>query len=366
VVEIDPFDPDSTPAKRTALGRIKHEGAALSIAPDNRIVFYMGDDERNEYVYKFVTNRPYNPDDREANFGLLDSGTLYVAKFNADNSGEWLALVHGQNGLTPENGFADQAEVLVKTRQAADRAGATMMDRPEWIAVHPKTKEVYVTLTNNSRRGTTPPSSNKPDGTTSAASARPPVDASNPRAANNHGHIVRWRETGNDPTATTFNWDIFVLAGDPQSAVETNQGNIRGDIFSAPDGLWIDERGILWIQTDMSTSAMYNPDPKFTTAIKNTEWQNFGNNQMLAADPSTGEIRRFLTGPVGCEVTGVVSTPDGKTLFVNIQHPGEPLSGSQSVNAANNVTFYSSFPDGGRPRSCTVVITKNDGGVIGN
>ncbi len=363
VVEIDPFNPNSTPVKRTAMGRIKHENAAFLIASNNRIAFYMGDDERNEYIYKFVTRDAYNPTNRDANRNLLDNGTLYVARFNADGTGTWLALVHGQNGLTAANGFANQAEVLVKTRQAADRAGATMMDRPEWVATDPRTQTVYCTLTNNSRRGTNPPSSNNPNGTTSAASARPPVDASNPRAANNHGHIIRWRDANGDPTATTFTWNIFVLAGDPASSVATNKGDIKGDIFSAPDGLWIDRRGRLWIQTDVSTGSLYHP----TLAPNNTEWRNFGNNQMLAADPTTKEVRRFLTGPVGCEVTGVITTPDGRTMFVNIQHPGEPVASNADDNVATNPSRYSSWPDGGtnRPRSATVVITKSDGGPIG-
>jgi secreted PhoX family phosphatase len=361
VVEIDPFDPSSTPVKHTAMGRIKHENAAYLVAADNRVAFYMGDDERNEYIYKFVAQNPYTPGNAAANRGLLDQGTLYVAKFNEDGTGQWLALEHGQNGLTPENGFADQAEVLIKTRQAADRAGATMMDRPEWIAAHPTTGEVYATLTNNSRRGGDPASGNNPDGSTSAGAARPPVDAANPRSSNIHGHIIRWRENNGDPTGAGFTWDIFVLAGDPASSKETSKGNINGDIFSAPDGLWIDPDGRVWIQTDVSTGSLYNP----TLAPDNTDYQNFGNNQMLAADPTTGEIRRFLTGPIGCEVTGVITTPDQRTMFINIQHPGEPIGINQDDNTADNVTRFSTWPDGGRPRSATVVITKDDGGIIG-
>lgn len=361
VVEIDPFDPGSTPVKHTAMGRIKHENAAFLVGADNRVAFYMGDDERNEYIYKFVTRDPYDRNDRDANRGLLDNGTLYVAKFNADGTGEWLELVHGQNGLTVENGFADQADVLVRTRQAADRVGATMMDRPEWVATDPATQRVYCTLTNNSRRGGEPPSSNKPDGTTSAASARPPVDAANPRSANDHGHIIRWRDDNGNLASTTFTWDLFVLAGDPSSGAANLQGNIKGDIFSAPDGLWIDPQGRIWIQTDVSTSSIWHP----TLAPNNTKWQNFGNNQMLVANPSTGEVRRFLTGPVGCEVTGIDMTPDGRTLFINIQHPGEPVGINQNVNTADQPTRFSTWPDGGRPRSATVIITRNDGGAIG-
>lgn len=351
VVEFDPFDPNSVPVKRTALGRIKHEGAVSTLATDNRVVIYMGDDERNEYIYKFVSSGTYNAANRAANANLLDAGTLYVAKFKSDGSGEWLPLVFGQNGLTTANGFASQAQVLIRTRQAADRAGATMMDRPEWIAVHPTTKEVYCTLTNNSRRGGT--SSNAADGSTAAASARPPVDAANPRANNVYGHIVRWRETGGDPAATTFQWDLFVQAGDPAASDAAKRGNIVGDTFGSPDGLWFDNDGRLWIQTDISTSTLNSGD-----------YANIGNNMMLCADWRTGEIRRFLTGPKGCEVTGVVTTPDGKTMFVNIQHPGEP---SSERNDPANVNAVSTWPDGvgRRPRSGTVVITRDDGGVIG-
>lgn len=356
-VEIDPWNPNSVPVKRTALGRFKHEGAWPAVGADNTVVFYQGDDERNEYVYKFVCEKKYNPRNRAANRDLLDTGTLYVAKFNSDGTGQWLPLVWGQNGLTAANGFADQAEVLVKTRQAADRVGATMMDRPEWIAVHPTTNEVYVTLTNNSRRGTNPPSSNTPDGNFSGGSRRPPVDAANPRANNIYGHILRWRETGGNVAATTFEWDIFVECGDKADPNPNEQGNINGDDFGAPDGLWFDKDGRLWIQTDQQGDAA-------------GDWVNIGSNTMLCADPSTKEIRRFLTSPPNCEVTGVVTTPDGKTMFVNVQHPGEDWSGS--------FTNKSTWPDNGnngpttlsggpviKPRSCTFVVTRDDGGVIG-
>lgn len=355
VVEIDPFDPTSTPVKRTALGRFKHENALVVVGPDRKVAVYMGDDERNEYVYKFVCARRLSPGRRNTN--LLDDGTLYVAKFNSDGSGQWLPLVWGQNGLTPANGFADQGEVLIKCRQAADRLGATMMDRPEWMAVHPRTREVYVTLTNNNRRGTTPPSSNNPDGTTTAGSARPPVDAANPRPDNRYGHIIRWRETGGDVGALTFEWDIFVLCGDKLDPDLNHQGNIDGDDYGAPDGLWFDKDGRLWIQTDQQGNAL-------------GDWVNIGGNAMLAADPATGETRRFLTSPPYCEVTGVISTPDGRTMFVGIQHPGEDWVGSFTAN--------SSWPDNGangpttasaqgpaKPRSSVIVITKDDGGVIG-
>ncbi len=356
VVEFDPYSPYREPVKRTALGRIKHEGATCTLAKDNRAVVYMGDDERNEYAYKFVSAGKYIPDNVATNRDLLDSGTLYVARFNDDGTGAWLPLVYGTDGLTAANGFSSQAEVLIKTRQAADRLGATMMDRPEWIAVHPATKEVYCTLTNNSRRGGTPPSFNKADGTSTANSANPATDKANPRANNVYGHIIRWREAGGDPAAATFNWDIFLLAGDPDlnAGNAAKSGNVKGDKFGSPDGLWFDYFGMLWIQTDISTSVLNTGD-----------YAQIGNNMMLAADSATGEVRRFLTGPAGCEVTGVSTTPDGKTMFVNIQHPGEPST--ERSDPAKPLAI-STWPDGaaaGRPRAATVVVRKDDGGVVG-
>ena len=339
VVEIDPYDATSTPVKHTALGRVAHEGATVTLARDGRVVVYMGDDSQNEYIYKFVSRDAYNPASRGANFALLDSGTLYVGKFNSDGSGQWLELSQGVNGLDAASGFPSQAEVVTFTRLAADRAGATKMDRPEWVAVHPQTGEVFVTLTNNTTRGNT-----------GAA-----VDAANPRANNVYGHILRWNETGGDAAALAFRWNIFVLAGDPRSTDPAKRGNIKGDAFGSPDGLWIDGRGVLWIETDVSTST-----------INSGDYANLGNNQMLAADPLTGEIRRFLTGPRGCELTGVHGTPDGSTLFVSIQHPGEPGSGD---NNPGNTGAISTWPDGpgvARPRSATIAIRREDGGVIGS
>lgn len=372
VVEIDPYNPNSTPVKRTALGRFKHEGAWVVAGADKTVAVYMGDDERNEYIYKFVCANKYNPANRAANRNLLDSGTLYVARFNADGSGAWLPLVWGQNGLTPENGFANQGEVVIKCRQAADRLGATMMDRPEWGAVHPDTREVYMTLTNNSRRGNTPASSNKPDGTTTAASTNPPVDAANPRPDNDYGHIIRWREASGDVAATSFAWDVFVKCGDKFASTAGKTlpasynpaghdgyvGNINGDDYGAPDGLWFDKDGRLWIQTDQQGDAK-------------GDWVNIGGNSMLCADPVSGETRRFLTSPPNCEVTGVVTTPDGKTMFVGIQHPGEDWAtnftdnSSWPDNGANGATSFSALATVYKPRSGVVVITKKDGGVIG-
>ncbi|PMB42994.1 twin-arginine translocation pathway signal protein [Fischerella thermalis CCMEE 5330] len=356
VVEIDPYDPQSKPVKRTALGRFKHESAQVVVDDNNYVAFYMGDDERNEYIYKFVCARPLNRFNRAANSDMLDHGVLYVAKFKDDGTGEWLPLVYGQGGLIPENGFRSQAEVLVKTRQAADRVGATMMDRPEWTAVRPRVGgfqeiEVYCTLTNNNRRGTTPPSSNEPDGTTSAGSARPPVDAANPRPDNRYGHIIRWREDGRSVTATTFTWDLFVECGDKLDPDPNHVGNINGDDFGAPDGLWFDDFGRLWIQTDQAGNGL-------------GDWKNIGGNVMMCADPNTKQIRRFLTSPMNCEVTGVITTPDGKTMFVNIQHPGEDAVASNPIQFSN-WPHSQGYGPSGRPRSSTVVITREDGGIIG-
>ncbi len=375
VVEVDPFDPKSVPVKRTALGRIKHESAQFVADSQNRVAFYQGDDQVNEYIYKFVCTRPFTPNNRAANRDMLDDGILYVAKFNADGTGTWIPLIHGQNGLTAANGFADQGEVLVKTRQAGDRVGATMMDRPEWCAARPRTLgfqeiEVYCALTNNSRRGRLPTSVNPVDGT-STGSANPPVDAANPRPENLYGQIIRWRETGQSVAALTFTWDLFVEAGDKQTtrvinaanfnpATATNpapaagdqyRGNINGDDYSSPDGLWFDDFGRLWIQTDHSGDGA-------GTMV------NFGSNTMSCANPNTGETRRFLTAPTDCEVTGVIVTPDHKTMFVNIQHPGDRGTPANPT-LGSNWPHTQGYGPSGRPRSSTVVITRDDGGVIG-
>jgi uncharacterized protein len=385
IVEIDPFNPDSMPVKRTALGRFKHESVQYVVDVDSRIAFYMGDDERNEYIYKYVARRKYNAQRRFLNRGLLDDGVLYVARFEADGTGIWLPLVPGTVGVdgvalrdNPNFSAASDAEVqakiLIKTRMAADAVGATMMDRPEWTGARPRIAgfeevELYCTLTNNNRRGTSTPSVNAADGSTAAGSARPPVDAANPREDNDYGHIIRWRENGRSVAATGFTWDLFVQAGDSKtgkSALPTNdyKGNIVADPagsadYGAPDGLWFDDFGRLWVQTDQAGDAA-------------GDWVNIGANCMVCADPNTGITRRFLTAPPNAEVTGVTMTPDGRTMFVGVQHPGED-------STAANPTQFSNWPqsqwavkaDGvtplpaGRPRSSVVVITKDDGGVIG-
>jgi len=333
VVEIDPFRPNAVPVKRTALGRFAHEGVIFAPAvPGKPVVCYSGDDARFEYIYKFVSAKPYDP--ATASGALLDEGTLYVAKFNDDGTGEWLPLVFGQGPLTPANGFTSQADVLVNTRLAADKLGATKMDRPEWGAVDPGTGLVYFTLTNNSRR------------------KAEQVNAANPRAGNEFGHIIRWREAGDDHAATRFTWDIFVLAGDTKDSKDkAGKPLAESAIFACPDGLWFDPDRRLWIQTDMSEDNLYKG-----------KLAPFGSNQMLCANPDTGEIRRFLVGPPGQEITGVITTPDQRTMFVNVQHPGAHTS--KEDFAAGKLGSH--WPDGkGYPRSATLVITREDGGIIG-
>lgn len=333
VVEFDPYDPASTPVKRTALGRFAHENVAHKVADDGRVAFYSGDDNEFEYIYKFVTRDRWDGTQGSQHGKLLDDGTLYVARFDENGDGRWLPLVFGQNGLTVENGFNDQADVLIHARMAADIVGATPMDRPEWITAHPQTGEVFVSLTKNTERGDDDKASRDP---------------ANPRNDNQFGHLIKFSEA--DATTQTFDWQVFVLGGAGE-----------GEQFANPDGLYIDDRGVLWIQTDVSASV-----------INDGVFKPFGNNQMLAADPLTGEIHRFLTGPVGCEVTGVIMTPDMKSMWVNIQHPGELpavlkeqgiIKTPQNPNAASN---WPDFHDDGRPRSATVLITKHDGGVIGS
>lgn len=332
VVEIDPMDPASTPIKRTALGRKCTESATCTLTRDGRVAVYMGDDARFEFIYKFVSRDRVRPGGYAANRDLLDHGTLYAARFDASGQGAWLELTNG------DNGHADQAEVLVHARLGASARGATPMDRPEWVAIHPRTAEVFVSLTNNSQRG---------------APGRPAVDAANPRANNLGGHIMRWTEAGADAAATTFTWSHFVLAGDPAvPGTDTRYPSPQADAFGAPDGLHFDSAGLLWIQTDMSGQA-----------IGKGTYANLGNNALLCADLATGSIKRFLTGPNGSEITGCVVTPDRSTLFVNIQHPGET---SDSGGArANSAWPDGSEPGSARPRSAIVAVRRRNGGAVG-
>ncbi len=343
IVELDPMDPLSTPVKRTALGRAAHEGAWVAVTQDGRAVVYSGEDARFEYIYRFVSRDRIAPGGNgktaaQANAELLDHGTLYVARFDADGQGRWLPLNHGVGPLTAANGFADAGEVLIKARQASDLLGATRMDRPEWLAIDNATRWVYCALTNNEQRGDP---------------GKPGPDAANPRANNTMGHIIRWREAG-DFDGDSFEWNHLLLAGDPANLRPEARGSVLGDAFASPDTLAFDPRGVLWIGTDISTRS-----------IGKHEMTRLGNNQLLACNPDTGEVRRFLVGPVGCELTGATWTPDGRTLFVNIQHPGEAPS---DRNDPADPRRYSNWPDFnpiGRPRSATVVVRRVDGGVIG-
>jgi secreted PhoX family phosphatase len=332
IVEIDPYDPNFVPKKRTALGRTKHEGGETAIAKDGRVVVYVGDDERFDYVYKFVTAGKFNPDNRAANFNLLDAGTLYVAKYNPDGSGQWIPMVFGQGPLTAANGFASQGDVCILTRQAADLLGATKMDRPEDIQLNPVNGKVYAVFTNNTNRG---------------AANQPAPDPANPRASNAHGHIIEMTEAGNDPAATTFRWEILMLCGDPNVAA---QGAKYGDgepstisPVSAPDNICFDNAGNLWIATDGQINTFRMNDGVYAVALEG---------------PERAVPKMFFSGVPGGEICGPAFTPDNQTFLCAIQHPGE----GGHPNAP-----LSSWPEGSQPtRPAVVIVTKKNGGVIGS
>ena len=321
VVEIDPNNPTSTPKKHTALGRLKHENAEFAEAADGRAVVYTGDDQVFQHLYKYVSARPWREMFHRGE-NPLEDGTLYVAVFNDDGTGVWKALTPATvAGMT-------LAEILINTRVAADAVQATEMDRPEWVAVHPTLPGVaYGTFTNNSGRTTT--------------------SAANPRKSNRHGHILRWQGANGDHGATDFVWSIYLLAG-RGSGTGDESTVAPGDFFGSPDGLAFDIDGRLWIQTDGTQPRDNVPGAPA-----------LGNNQMLVSDPQTGDLRRFLVGPKGCEITGWTMTPDQRTLFVNVQHPGE------NASAYGSPTAESTWPNGSRPRSATVAIRRVDGGPVG-
>ncbi len=305
VVEIDPKDPASKPVKRTALGRFKHEGAAITVGRGQRAVAYMGDDQRFEFIYKFVSADDWQVM-RAAGRSPLDEGVLYVARFNADGSGDWLPLTLEDERLAAH--FNSQAELLIHARLAATMLGATPMDRPEWTSVAPD-GQVYCTLTNNSERQET--------------------DAANPMAPNPHGHIIRWRDE-DDHLGVRFTWDIFMMAADQY---ESEEG------FGSPDGLWADPDGRVFIATDGKQDAGMH-------------------NQLLVANAETGKVARLLSGVPACEITGLTTTPDRRTLFVNVQHPGY---GDPSL------TNFPANTDGVTvPRDCTLAIRRKDGGIVGS
>jgi len=308
IVEIDPHDPGAAPVKHTAMGRFKHEGFAFTTGRGGRAVGYMGDDQRFDYIYKFVSASNWKSM-RARGMSPFSEGTLYVARFDEDGTGEWLALTIDDPALAAR--FADQAELLTYARVAADIVGAPPMDRPEWTSVAPN-GDVYCTLTNNSRRTE--------------------ADAANPEAPNNNGHIIRWRDADNH-VGTTFEWDIFVLGTD---TLGTDYE------FTDPDGLWCDPDGRVFIETDGGQP-------------------NGGNNQMVVADSSTEEFRRLFTGVTRDEITGLTVTPDRRTLFCNTQHPGN------GDPALTNFPVLNDPPDGVTiPRDSTFVITRKDGGIVGS
>ncbi|MFM7344744.1 MAG: PhoX family protein [Tagaea sp.] len=346
VVEYDPYDPRSTPVKRTALGRFKHEGATCVVCPDGRVAVYSGDDERFEYVYRFVTRGKYDPKNRRANRDLLDDGTLSVARFDADGTVRWIPLVHGQGPLTAANGFESQADILIETRCAADLLGATPMDRPEDVETDPVTGRTYIMCTYNERRAAA-----------DAADARTRVNPANPRVDSRTGHIVEMIPPGGrgakaDHAADVFRWDIFLLAGDPADpAARAKYGPGVGPHgwLAAPDNVAFDPRGRMWIATDGMPTQVQPPrsDGIFGAEIEG---------------PGRAVTKRLYGAPSGAEVCGPCFTPDGKTLFLAIQHPGE----ARGSNYENPSTRWPDFRDGWPPRPAVIALEKEDGGEIGS
>lgn len=340
IVEVDPFDANSVPKKRTALGRVKHEGAESIVAKDGRVVFYLGDDERFDYVYKFVTAGTFNENDRAANMNLLDEGTLYVARFDSEGKLAWLPLVHGQGPLTAENGFESQADVVIETRRAGDLLGATKMDRPEDVQPNGANGKVYVMLTNNTRR--------KAD----------QVDDANPRAENAFGHIIEIAEADGDFTATEGTWEVLLQCGDPSVAevgATFSTETTKNGWFGMPDNCAIDAAGRLWVSTDGNS-------PSGT-----------GRTDGLWAVDTEGDARAtsqlFYRVPVGAELCGPVFAPDDQSLFVAIQHPGD---GGDDWEPFNRPSYYEDlstrwpdFKDDMPTRPSVVAITKQGGGKIG-
>lgn len=347
VVEIDPYDPTATPKKRTALGRFKHENAFTMVNKDGRVVVYSGDDERFEYLYKFVTNGRFNPRDRRANMDLLDDGILYVARFNDDKTLEWLPLVFGQGPLTPANGFNSQADVVIEARRAADLLGATSMDRPEDVRVNMVTGVGYLMLTNNSNR-------------TDASGQRPNqrVNAANPRARNSYGHVLAFTAPGGrgrdaDHAATRFTWDIPIFCGnqnDGLTQAKYGPGTTDAGAFAAPDNVTFDSKGRMWITSDMGSAwqgLTGRPDGVFA---------------MDTEGPAAYQSKRFFSVPIGAEMCGPTFTADERNLFVAVQHPA---TDGVPGNFDNPATRWPDFDPNTPPRPSVVVITKKDGGVLG-
>jgi uncharacterized protein len=335
VVEIDPQNPNSTPKKRTAMGRIKHEGAAGIIAKDGRYVVFMGDDERYEYIYRFITKGKVtdkNPD-------LLDEGTLSVAHYRADGVCEWRDLVFGQGALTPVNGFHSQADVCIETRRAADLMGATKMDRPEDVEANPKTGKVYAALTNNIRR--------KPE----------EIDKANPRANNRYGHILEMTPPNGDHTAAHYAWELLVACGDPSKPEQGgtfNKATTNNGWFYMPDNFAFDTEGRMWVATDGNQPSRNG--------------RTDGLYAMEVEGALRGTSRSFFRVPLGAEMCGPEFTPDGETLFLAVQHPGEADEDDPKAKPTHYDTPATRWPDfkpNVPPRPSIVVVTKKGGGKIG-
>ncbi len=354
IVEIDPYTADSRAVKRSALGRFRHEGCVPGkLEAGKPVVFYSGHDARGEYIYKFVSATNWDPADATPADRLatgakyMDQGTLYVARFNEDGSGQWLPLETANPALLK---FKTQAEVILNTVEAADLVGATPMDRPEWGAVDPVTGSVYFTLTNNSRRGV--------DGSASESTpnARNAPDAANPRSPNNTGHIIRWDETDDH---RNFTWDIFVFGSDAAGDAEKNKsGLVELNQFASPDGLVFDDRGIMWIQTDNGAPELTEYTNDQMLAVVPSQLTDADGNQVPVSADNQVELRRFFVGPNGCEVTGLAFSPDLSGFFVNIQHPRNWPQGDDAAVATTDGVAV-------RPRAATVVISKIDGGAVG-
>jgi uncharacterized protein len=343
IVEVDPFDPTSKPIKRTALGRFKHEGCETAQCPLGRVVIYSGDDQRFEYLYRFVSDNVISPDNREANFDLLDSGVLSVAKFNEDGTGVWEPLIFGEGPLTPENGFESQADVLIETRRAADLLSATPLDRPEDVQPNVKSGKVYVALTNNSKR------------------TEEQTDSVNPRGPNLWGQIVELSPEANNHAAANFTWDMLAVCGNPaDEAVNAQWNSATSDNgwFSCPDNLAVDPSGRLWAATDQGKN-----------------WaKTSGTADGIWAIDTQGDLRgrgkMFFRVPIGAEMCGPRFSDDGETLFVAVQHPAsdgtEAFPGFERKSTFSDpATRWPDFKGDTPPRPSIVAINRKAGGPVG-